>query len=179
MKHTCLLLVCIITLSGCVSAVVEGGHAVRSEVIVRENIEAANAGNAEAQYKVGKAYCCSVHEGSGIYNTQTSVEWLCKSARQGYAPAMTKLGKIYSGDVIDGFRLARRIAQGAAGNSTHMPTAVTWLQMAKAQGDADAGALAQELWTDMDAAQRSQTQQTLQYGLNAPCEWNQVFAPNL
>lgn len=178
MKHIYLPLLSIIALSGCVSAAIEGGHAVRSEVIIRENIDAANAGNAEAQYKVGNAYCCSVHEGSGIYNTQTSVQWLCKSARQGYAPAMTKLGKIYSGDVIDGIRLARRVAQGAAGTSTHMPTAVTWLQLAKAQGDADAGELAQELWADMDAAQRSQTNQLLQYGLNAPCEWNQVFATN-
>ncbi len=164
-----------IALAGCASVAVEGAHLTKSEVVISKNIEEAEAGVAEAQYKVGNAYCCSVNEGKGLYNTKTSVEWLCRSAKQNYAPAMLKLGKIYSGDVIDGVRVSRRVAQGIAGTSTNLPVAWAWLQMAADQEEDGAAARASKIWEKLDEAERSLAQEIYDKTLDAPCEWTAVI----
>lgn len=164
----------VFVLAGCVSVAMEGTQAVKSEVVISQNMDAARAGNAEAQYKVGNAYCCSIHKDNGIYNTETSVEWLCKSARQGYTPAMVKLGKIYSGDMVDGVRLPRRVMQGVVGKSTNLPVAVTWAQLAVQHGDSDAKELVSKLWEDMSSSEKNTANQLIAMEYNAPCQWNQV-----
>ncbi len=170
-----LLAIVLATVSGCASLAVEGAQATKSEAIIALNIDEARAGDPEAQYKVGRAHCCSVHEGSGIYNTQTAVAWLCQSARQGYAPAMVMLGKIYSGDVIDGVRLSRRVIQGVAGTSTDIPVALTWFQLAMDRGETDAGDQAAGLWDDLSDAEKDRTRAVYALGLNAPCDWDDVI----
>lgn len=164
-----------IFLSGCAAVVVEGAQATKSEVIISQNMEEAEAGVAEAQYKVGNAYCCSVHEGSGLYNTKTSVQWLCRSAKQDYAPAMLKLGKIYSGDVIDGVRVSRRVAQRVAGTSTNMTVAWAWLKLAADREEDNAAERAEKLWEKLDDNQRAEAQKTYEQGLEAPCDWAAVI----
>ncbi len=161
--------------AGCVAVAVEGAQATKSEVIISKNIEEAKAGDAEAQYKVGNAYCCSVHEGSGLYNTKTSVEWLCRSAKQDYAPAMLQLGKIYSGDVVDGVRLTRRVAQGIAGTSTNLPVAWAWLRLAADREEEDAAERAQKIWDKLDEDGRAAAQQIYDKGLDASCRWDAVI----
>jgi len=163
-------------LSGCASAVIEGAQAAKSEVIIAENIGKANAGDPIAQFKVGEAYCCSLNEGSGIYNTKTSVDWLCRSARQGYSPAMFKLGKIYSGDTVDGVRLARRLAAGVTGSSTNLAVASAWFQMAADKGMKEAADRVRDVSKDMNAAQIQTARQV--YGMRetqAPCLWSAVI----
>lgn len=162
-------------LGGCATAAIEGAQVTKSEIIIAQNIDAARAGNPRAQFLVGEAYCCSLHEGSGLYNTQTSVEWLCKAARQSYAPAMFKLGKIYSGDTIDGVRLARRVAAGVAGTSTNLPVAAVWLRLAEMNGESDATDRLADVWEDMSTDDRAAAQQIFNDGLNAPCVWNEVI----
>ncbi len=162
--------------AGCVAVAVEGAQATKSEVVISRNMEAAEAGEAEAQFKVGEAYCCSVHEGSGLYNTKTSVEWLCRSARQDYAPAMFKLGKIYSGDVIDGVRVSRRVAQGVAGTSENLPVAWAWLQLAADRDEEDAAKRASKVWDKLNEAERAEAQEIYKKGVSAPCDWNEVIA---
>ncbi len=161
--------------AGCASIAVEGAQATKSEVIISRNIDEAREGDAEAQYKVGNAYCCSVHEGSGLYNTKTSVEWLCRSAKQDYAPAMLKLGKIYSGDVIDGVRLSRRVAQGLAGTSENMLVAWAWLQLAADREEGDAAKRAKKIWDTFDEAEQATAKGIYDEGLNAPCDWSDVI----
>ena len=164
-------------LSGCASVAIEGAQATKSEIVISQNIKEAQAGNPKAQFAVGEAYCCSLNEGSGIYNTKISVEWLCKSARQNYAPAMFKLGKIYSGDTIDGVRLARRAAAGVSGTSTNLPVAAAWLKLAELNGERAAASRYTDVWSDMSAADRTNAQKVLERGMNAPCLWNEVIAP--
>ncbi len=161
--------------AGCASVAVEGAQAAKSEVVISRNIDEAKAGDAEAQYKVGNAYCCSVHEGSGLYNTKTSVDWLCRSAKQDYAPAMVKLGKIYSGDVIDGVRLSRRVAQGLAGSSTNLPVAWAWLQLAADRGEDDAEKRASGVWDDLNEDDQAHARQIYEQDLSAPCAWGDVI----
>ena len=162
-------------LSGCAGTAIEGARVAGSKVVISQNIDAARAGDAEAQYKVGNAYCCSIHEGTGLYNTPTSVEWLCSAARQDYAPAMLKLGKIYSGDVIDGVRLQRRVLQGVAGTSTNLPVALAWLELADERGESGAADLAEEIREDLSEAEQSSASELYGEGLDAPCQWDEVI----
>jgi TPR repeat protein len=162
-------------LVGCATVAIEGAQATKSETIISQNMKEAQAGSAKAQFTVGEAYCCSLHEGSGIYNTKTSVEWLCKSARQSYAPAMFKLGKIYSGDTIDGVRLARRAAAGVAGTSTNLPVAAAWFKLAEVNGERTATDRLADIWADMSANDRRASEKIFDKGLSAPCLWNEVI----
>jgi TPR repeat protein len=162
-------------LGGCAAVAIEGGQAAKSEVIISQNIKAAESGDAKAQFSVGEAYCCSLNEGSGLFNTRTSVEWLCKAARQNYAPAMFKLGKIYSGDTIDGIRLARRAAAGVVGTSTNFPVAAAWLRLADMNGERAAGGRLADVWKDMSAADRTAAQRLFATGVSNQCLWNEVI----
>lgn len=179
-KHQFLALPFVISitifLSGCAGIAIEGAKVARSELIISQNIDAAQAGDAQAQFNVGEAYCCSVHEGSGLYNTQTSVEWLCRSARQGFTPAMFKLGKIFSGDVIDGIEWKRRIAQGIVGTSTNVAVAAVWLQFAADNGEPDAQERLQEVWDEMDEHSRESAQTLYRQGTDTACLWEEVIS---
>ena len=53
---------------------------------------AANGGDAEAQYHMGKAFCCGKRP---YYNTYDALKWFCKAAKQGQRDAMLEIGKIY------------------------------------------------------------------------------------
>lgn len=162
-------------LSGCATLAIEGANAAGSEAVIALNIDAAREGDAEAQYKVGSAYCCSIHEGSGLYNTQTAVEWLCRSARQDYAPAMVMIGKIYSGDVIDGIQLSRRLLQGVAGTSENIPVALAWLRLAEDRGEKDALEQADGALEKLSEEERARMDEVYAQGLAAPCDWNDVI----
>lgn len=165
----------LLLVGGCVGAATEGANIARDKVVVANNIEAAEAGDPEAQYKVGDALCCSVHEGRGFYNTQEAVDWLCRAAEQEHGPAALKLGEIYAGDVVSGVRLMRRVAQGLAGNSTNLPVAYAWLRRAEAAGQEDASEPAQALWHDLSRNQRSQAEAMAEGRQSLPCEWSSVI----
>ncbi len=162
-------------MAGCAGVATEGANIAKDQVVANKHLEAAQAGDAEAQYVVGNAYCCSVNEGDGFYSTPIAVDWLCLSAAQGYAPAMRKLGKIYSGDVIDGVRAMRRVAQGLAGTSTNNAVAYAWLTKAAQRGDADAAEEAADLWDDMNEYERSQAQAEIGKGLAGACRWHDAI----
>ena len=165
-----------LTASGCVTAALEGANITKDKVTIKNNIDKANRGDPEAQYKVGDAYCCSVREeGKGFYNTRLAVKWLCTSAQNGYAPAMYKIGKIYSGDVIDGVRLGRRLAQGVAGTSENPPVAYAWLALAKKNGIKEADKRSKEVWVDMSVPQREKTKSLIKDVKNVPCNWDVVI----
>ena len=164
-----------LVLSGCVSAALEGANIAKDEVVLRDNLAAAQQGDAVAQYKVGDALCCSVNEGSGFYDTRQAVGWLCASAVQGHVPAMHKIGEIYSGDVIDGVRLARRVAQGVAGTSENHPVAYAWLVQAAERGENDAQPLADELWDGMSSVEKDETRKLVDAGLQATCRWEDAI----
>lgn len=161
-------------LTGCVAIGVEGVNISKDEVVYQKNIDAAEIGDPVAQYKVGDALCCSIHEGSGFYNTKKSVEWLCRSARQGYGPAMFKVGKIMSGDVVDGVRLTRRVVQGVAGVSTNPPVAYGWFRAAEANGVPEATERADALWEEMSDEQRLISSQFQRDTLPEACTWEEV-----
>ena len=176
MREISLICVVGVVLSGCASAVVEGGHIARNRSIVNDNISKANRGDRIAQYKVGTAHCCSIDEKDRtFYSTRKAVGWLCASAVQGYAPAMYKIGKIYSGDVVDGVRLARRIAQGVAGTSKNYPVAYAWFALATVHGIKEADPETAKLWDAMSPDQKAETRKLVDAGLRATCRWEDAI----
>ena len=170
---SCLLLAAV---GGCAGAAVEGANMTKDEVVYRNHIEAARAGDTEAEFRVGEALCCSVGDSNAFYDTRESVEWLCRAARKGHAPASRKLGRIYAGDVVDGVRLLRRVAEGVAGRQTDTAVAYAWLRIAASRGEAEAAEEATALWSDLDEAEKTRARALLAAG-SAPlrCRWNEVF----
>ena len=163
-------------LSGCASVVVEGVHIAKNEVIIENNIDKARRGDPVAQFKIGEAYCRSVDEKDhSFYSTRKAVGWLCASAVQGHVPAMYKIGKIYSGDVVEGIRLARRLAQSIAGTSENHPVAYAWLVQAAARGEKDAKPQADKLWDGMSSVQQAETRKLVDAGLRATCRWEDAI----
>jgi TPR repeat protein len=82
--------------------------------------QAAAAGEAEAQFKLGALYA----NGKGVeQDSKTAVQWLRKAARQGWAAAQTLLGWCYA---------------GGNGVSQNIAEAMEWYSAAAEQGDMDA-----------------------------------------
>src|SRR3546814_10993486 len=104
----------LLALGGCVGAVAEGANIAKDKATVSNNIEAARAGDAEAQYKVGDALCCSLNEGEGFYDPPHPVAWLCSAAAQRHGPASPKLAALYACEPTPGAPPLRRAPRGPA-----------------------------------------------------------------
>ncbi|SMF58323.1 hypothetical protein SAMN06265365_10969 [Tistlia consotensis] len=168
----CLLL---LALGGCVGAAMEGANITKDKVVYEKHIDAARAGKAEAEFEVGQALCCSIGDRQGFYDTRAATDWLCKAAGQGYAPASQKLGQIYSGNVVQGVRLMRRIAEKISDRPTNLPLSYTWLKVAEGQGSSDAAEDAKELWSGLNELQRTKARALMQSPKPLPCRWDEVF----
>lgn len=164
----------LLALGGCVGAVTEGANMAKDKVVVSSNIGAANAGDAESQYKVGKALCCSLNEGEGFYNTPISVSWLCKAAAQNHGPAALKLGEIYAGEVVSGVRLMRRVAQTVTGTTTRPVIAYAWLRRAETLGADGAQKSSNELWSKLTESERAEATVLVTGKKPLACEWVEV-----
>lgn len=162
-------------LGGCAGAAMEGANMAKDEVVYRENLEAAQAGDAEAQYRVGEALCCSLGDRKAFYDTRAATDWLCRSAGQGYAPASQKLGQIYSGHVVEGVRLIRRIAERVSDRPENLPVSYAWLRVAEGQGAPEAAEDAADLWSELSAAQQSRAGALMSSGRPLPCRWDEVI----
>lgn len=144
-------------MAGCVGVAVESAH-ISSDTLIRNNhTQAALAGDAEAQYKVGTSYCCAPrNDADAFYNNQKATEFLCQAARQNHAKAAYDLGKIHSGNTIDGIRLLRRAATLVRDeNLDNEVIAYYWFNQAALNGSAEATEALNKLgkkdisqWTD-------------------------------
>ncbi len=82
--------------------------------------QAAEAGDAEAQFKLGALYA----NGKGVeQDSKLAAKWLRKSAKQGWSAAQTLLGWCYA---------------GGNGVSQNLAEALEWYSAAAEQGDTDA-----------------------------------------
>lgn len=141
-KWPCILGVCLpaVILSGCAAVVVEGAKGGLNSKVRSDYTSAANAGDPEAQFKVGKSYCCSLEnvEG-GYYNTQTATEYLCKAAKQGHGGAAFMLGEIHSGKRAQGASAIRKLGYAAVPeNQVNKQLAYYWYSVAAQNQSEDA-----------------------------------------
>lgn len=165
----------LLALAGCVSAAVEGAHIAKDKATYHNNIEAARAGNPEAQFRVGRALCCSLGDRQGFYDTRQAVVWLCRSSAQGYGPASQKLGQIYSGRVVEGVRLLRRVGERISNRPEDLPVAYAWLRVASRQGADGADADAGSLWSNLTDREKTRAQRLVIGSERLPCRWDEVF----
>lgn len=157
-------------LVGCAAPAIEVASVARDRIVYQNNIAAAEAGNAEAQYQVGNALCCSATSGQPFYDTEQAKEWLCRSAEQGHAPAMMRLGRIYNGELTDGVRAMRRAINASSGNAESLPLAWAWFSFAADAGATDGSSRASSLLQSMSAQQRADGERIRQGGrASAPC----------
>jgi len=138
--HKGILLLTIFCISGCVGVAMEGVHITNDTAIRDQYMAAAMAGDTEAQYQVGKSYCCAPKNNvDAFYNNRKATEFLCKAARKHHPGAAFELGKIYTDDTIDGLRLLRRAATAARGDDLENKViAFYWFNQANLYGHADA-----------------------------------------
>jgi len=162
-------------LSGCATAAIQGASRAKDQAVIASNEDAAAAGDAAAQYKVGEAHCCSLAGSMGVLNNQEATHWFCKAAAQGNADAEYELGRIYSGDLVRGMNGPAKLASLVTDTPENKPLALMWLNLAALHGNADAAKKADELKSKMKpleiagAAMRQRDPQA------QPCEWNDVY----
>ena len=135
-------------LTGCAGVVVESSRITYDTTTRNNYVQAAKAGDPEAQYLVGKSYCCTPRNNvDAFYNNSKATEFLCLAARQHHAKAAYELGKIYSGDTINGIRLLRRVVTAIRGDTiTNNQVAYYWFKQAQLNGlDAATDALIRPL----------------------------------
>ncbi len=127
-------------LSGCVASMMESGHIAVDTATRDQHLQAALAGDPEAQYRVGNAYCCTPRHGvDAFYNNQKATEFLCMAAKQGHAPAAYELGRIHAGERVKGVRILRRIATRIRDDGVaNLEIARYWYQQAAENGSAAA-----------------------------------------
>ncbi|MEM1385260.1 MAG: hypothetical protein AAGG06_16660 [Pseudomonadota bacterium] len=166
-----LFLLCSAQLAGCAAVAVEGGSVALDKARVQSNIDAALAGDPQAQYAVGAALCCSgdVAEGS-VYSTAEAMRWLCAAANQGDTKAMLKLAQIFEGDQVDGLRIVRRAMTAVADTPQNLAAAHYWYSRAEASGGDGAADMAGETNQAMTTAEKEAVAQYAA-GAEPPCEW--------
>jgi len=164
-----MLLSCL-ALGACAAPVMEAASVARDRVVYQDNIARAQAGNAEAQYRVGNALCCAVITGQPFYDTEQAKEWLCRSAAQGYAPAMLRIGRIYNGELTDGVRLMRRAVNITSQNAESPALAWAWFSFAAEAGASGAASRASDLHQSLSDQQRADAERIRLAGrAAAPC----------
>ncbi|MBX3607632.1 MAG: hypothetical protein KF788_20295 [Piscinibacter sp.] len=142
-----LLLFIVVALTGCVGVAVEGARMSSDAAVRDQHMAAAVAGDAEAQFKVGKSYCCAPrNDGDAFYDNRKATDFLCRAARQRHAGAAFELGKIHSGDTVRGVRLIRRAATLVVGDAVDEKViAYYWFDRAAAWGEPEARRSADKL----------------------------------
>lgn len=157
-------------LNGCIDVAILGGtYAVRSSD--RDELQVlAEGGDIDAQYQLGKQWCCF---GPG-FDTQIATEWLCKSAKAGHMEAQYQLGRIYQGGIFRIPAFGPKMMSLVFGKESDAD-AYLWYSLASDQGHVKASKkldnLADKL-TDADQAMVNEMKADLSA---ARCEHRQVF----
>lgn len=165
-----LLIVMAVVLSGCVAAAVNTTAIAVKSAPRGELQPQAEAGDANAQYELGKSYCCM---GPG-FDTQRATEWFCKSARQGNADAMYELGRVYLGDVSRSPTPGQKLLRAISAKRDHA-NAYLWLSRAAAADHPDAVAKLDELKNSINDDDLSEATNLDASWPNVPCEYSDVF----
>lgn len=166
------LFIAALALPGCVAAGI-GGTTYAVKASQRGDLEPkANAGDAEAQYKLGKSHCCM---GPG-FSTQTATEWLCKAAAQDYAPAQYELGRIYAGDLSRTPAPGQKVLRAALAKSDPI-TSYVWFQRAANQGDEKAEDRAARIYEALTEYEAAAAEAQLANWQDMACLYDAVF-PN-
>jgi TPR repeat protein len=163
-------------LTGCGAVAVETATIGWDKTQVWSNIDAARAGDPEAQYAVGEALCCSGDTATGtFYSTEDAMKWLCAAAAQGNTDAMVKLGQIFEGDQVDGLRLMRRAMNAVTDTPQNVAAAYYWYAAAGNAGVTESAGTADELFREMSVLDKETATWYLSR-TEPPCCWADLQA---
>ena len=166
------ILLCLVSLVGCAGAVISGGtYAIESSKRAELNT-LANEGDAQAQYELGKAWCCM---GPG-FNTQIATEWLCKAAAQNQPEALFELGLIYSGDISRTPAPGQKLLKLAKAKKSEAH-ALAFFSLAGQLGIEKAARKAKNLNFEVDDVVRFRAKE-IQKEIDGACTYEEVFPEN-
>ena len=158
-------------LAGCVAAGIHGTTYAVKATDRPGLLQDAEAGDPEAQTKLGLSYCC---RGPG-FSTQTATEWLCKAAAQDFAVAQYELGRIYSGATSRTPAPGQKLTHIALVKKNE-PLSLMWFERASANGFENAAERAADLRDDLEAEQIAKAEALLADWRSAPCTYDAAFA---
>ena len=170
----------LVALASCAGVVIKGVGTASEQVTISNNQDAADKGNAEAQFKVGSAHCCRIGKTDVAHDNQKATDYLCRSAHQGYTKAQYLLGRIYAGHPIEGFNPQQTIKLQVVGGEKNLPLAIMWLSLVIEHQDEQVKDARDEL-NDINkiasAQDQAKAKQWMTNWQQAPCQWNDVFPP--
>lgn len=164
-----------ISLSGCV------GSAVRTGIDMNDrssNLSLAEAGDAKAQYQVGKSWCCAlggwdIPVADQVYDTETASEFLCRAALQNFGPAQLELARLYSGRVTHS--LMPILVRAVAPPPTDMAAALMWADLASTNKVDGAEDLRRSLAGEASPEARAEAARRSTEWQSAPCTWRDTI----
>ncbi len=127
-------------LTSCAVGFIEMVNSTQASMQRKKWLPAAQQWDPEAQYQVGKTYCCGYQPPFDIH---AAIAWYCRAALQGHRNAQFELGRVYAHhleayDQSKALNVGKDIAQ-----------AVVWYALAAAQGHEEAALRRDELARDM------------------------------
>ncbi len=156
-------------LSGCAAAAIGGGtYAVKATQRDQHRLSA-EAGDAEAQYRLGKSWCCM---GPG-FDTQKATEWLCKAATQGHELAFYELGRIYDGQVSRTPAPGQKLIRLATAKHS-APHALAFYGLAANLGNSDAQSKHADLVQKLEATEQDRAR-AISADFSSSCTYEEVF----
>lgn len=135
----------------------------------------AEAGNADAQYRMGASVMAGGAHLSGASgdnrqaseDRQAATKWLCKAARRDHADAQYALGQIYAGHAGGVFQ--------AVGSKVDLSEALLWYRIGGVYGNVASGMAADRLAATLGHNELLKSGLLQSAYPNVPCEWNEVF----
>lgn len=169
------LMAMLVMLNGCAAVAIQGASRAKDQAVIATHESAAEAGDATAQYEVGKAHCCTIAGAVGMLNNQTATHWFCLAAAQDNANAQYELGRIYSGDLVRGMNGPAKVAALLTTQAENKPLALMWFNLAAANGHSEAADKAKDIRDDMTPREIADAMLRAKSPGAQPCEWNAVY----
>jgi TPR repeat protein len=175
-RSTVLIAVLALTLDGCIASAVRTGVDMADRSSSRSKAE---AGDAEAQYKLGQSWCCTlggwqVPVADAVYDNETATEWLCRAAHQGYGPAQLALARIYA-DRPAHRSLKARLADTVISAPTNKAAGLMWATLAAASKAEGADTLLGTLTADAAPEDKAEAARMAADWQAAPCTWHDTI----
>ena len=147
----------LLPLSGCIEKTVELARKGPDMLDRGRLIKMAEDGDVEAQYMLGKNYCCGL---GTFYDNGQALYWWCQAARQEQADAMYEIGRMFAN------------TRGTVGSEIPVDPAraYAYYTLAENRYQKDAGILRKELEKTLTPSQRASANSMIQNWPNIPCE---------
>lgn len=121
-------------------------------------LPAAERGDPEAQYLLGRSYCCG-HDAS--HNTTEALMWFCRAAKQDHIEAQFMLGR----EIASQTTAWRPVVENPL-----LVEAYVWYSVAASQGHQLAGQYGQSLALDLSQSQLRLAKQKMANWRSLPCD---------